>query len=414
MSKTCSVGCKPMEKIRLASDSFDSAELNAATEVLQSGFYTMGEKVKAFENAFASWVGAKHSIMVNSGSSANLLLITALLYRLKREAHLQPGDEVLVPALSWPTTVWPIAQLGLVPVIVDVDPKSLAISVESAKKALTPKTKAMFLIHVLGYAANMTEITGFCKDNGILLLEDCCETFGAYHEGKHVGRFGFGGTFSHFFSHQLTTIEGGSIITDDDALADDLRSLRAHGWIRDRSDKAELTEKYKDFDPRFLFVLPGYNVRPMEIQAAIGLVQLKKMDRFLDERQKLASVVASAVRESVPWLEVIGAERLDAVSSRTQRMHSWMNIPFRLKKDAPMPLKKAMAILEDNGIETRPIIAGNLARHPAISMIKHRIGGEMKVADSLLADGFMIGCHPTVPQSAHDTIRKAFAKLGAQ
>ncbi len=402
------------EKYLLAADSFGPEEIKAGIEVIQSGRYTMGEKVKEFEKGIAQWVGAEHAVMVNSGSSANLLLVDALIRRSQSDqAPLKPGDEVLVPALSWPTTVWPIVQLGLVPVFVDVDPKTLAISLDEAAKMLTPKTRGMFLIHVLGQACDMKSYRDFCDKHKITLIEDCCESLGAYDGGRHTGLFGYGGTLSHFYSHHLTTMEGGTIITNNAELADDLRSMRAHGWVRDRTDKDVWFDKYNNFDQRFLFILPGYNVRPMEVSAAMGLVQLKRLDSFLTDREKLARHVVDFLKVKVPWLEVVGAETLpnSPTAKRSQRKNSWMTLPMRLKKDAPINVGQVMKILNDNGVENRAIIAGNLVRHPVISHINCRVSREYPVADSCLERGFMIGCHPMVAQKQLGVLENAFSKL---
>tara|TARA_B100001540_G_C15734812_1_gene609339 strand:+ start:88 stop:753 length:666 start_codon:yes stop_codon:yes gene_type:complete len=214
----------------LTADTFRKEDFQAIKKLFESRKYTMGENVSLFEKKLSKWLNVKNSIMVNSGSSANLLLISSLLYRTNnKEKILNIGDEVLVPSLAWPTTIWPIVQLGLKPVFTDINLHSLAIDLKSAKKLITSKTKAMFLIHVLGQACNMKKYKNFCKENNLILLEDCCESFGAFSHKKTVGSFGLGGTFSHYFSHHLTTIEGGSIITNNNKLADDLRSMRAHG-----------------------------------------------------------------------------------------------------------------------------------------------------------------------------------------
>ncbi|MCB0419632.1 MAG: DegT/DnrJ/EryC1/StrS family aminotransferase [Bdellovibrionales bacterium] len=378
-----------MTKFSLAADNFGNAEIEAAIAVLRSGRYTMGEKVKEYETAFAKWVGSKHSLMVNSGSSANLLLVEALLRRTQNGASpLKPGDEVIVPALSWPTTVWPLVQLGLVPVFVDSDPETLAINLESAESLLSEKTKGMFLIHVLGRSADMYAVTEFCQAHHLTLIEDCCETLGAGFHGTHVGRFGLGGSFSHFFSHHLTTIEGGMIVTDNDELIDDLRSYRAHGWIRDRSDKETWKNNYPDLDERFFFVSTGYNVRPMELQAAIGLVQIEKLSEFVKKRQQVANEVTGRFQNKTPWLTIIGAECLQETR---RNEHSWMNIPILV--ESSVSKERVMSVFEKNGVETRPIIAGNLTKHPAIQSINYR-KGPLPVCDQVLENGFMIGCHP--------------------
>ena len=274
----------------LADDSFGEEERHAMLSVIDSGKYTMGERVEEFEEAFSNWVGTSHSVMVNSGSSANLLLVYSQIVSSFQKDLLKPGDEVLVPALLWPTTIWPLVQFGLKPVLVDINLNSLAMDLDDSKNKITSKTKAIFLIHVLGYACDMDQYVQFCNSNNLFLLEDCCESFGAFDKSRHVGSFGKGGTFSHFFSHHLTTMEGGTITSNSLELSDDLKSLRAHGWVRNRSDIEKFSNQYKELDKRFLFLMPGFNVRPMEIQAAVGMVQLSRMDELLSYRDYFATV----------------------------------------------------------------------------------------------------------------------------
>ena len=304
---------------------------------------------------------------VHSGSSANLLAVDAMLRRSSGEIPWKVGDEVLVPALSWPTTVWPLVQLGLSPVFVDVRPDTLAIDLESAKTALSPRTKGMFLIHVLGHAAHATEYASFCREHGLVLLEDTCESLGAHHDGVHAGLFGRASTFSCYFSHHISTIEGGVIVTDDLALRDDLSSLRAHGWVRDRSDKASWLERYPGLDERFLFAMAGYNVRPTEMHAAIGRVQLRKLDSMLAAREALAIQVYGWLLRSAPWLELIGGDMLpDAAGARDRgaRVHSWMTLPIRLRPNSRHSVPQVKAHLESMGVETRPSSLA-FGKHPA-------------------------------------------------
>lgn len=400
-------------RYELAANTIGDDEINAAIEVLRSGRLTMGSRVKEFERKFADWTGAKHALMVNSGSSANLLAVESKLRGARRSnRRWESGDEVLVPALAWPTTVWPIAQLGLVPVLVDVDPTTLAIDLESANTMVGPRTVGMFLIHVLGQAPIMDPYLEFCSTNDIDLIEDSCESLGAHSSGTHVGNFGEMGTFSTYFSHHITTIEGGVIVTADDELIDDLRSMRAHGWVRDRSDRNQLTKKSGVEDDRFLFVTTGYNVRPNEIQAAIGLIQLERLPAMLEARTQLARKVADLV-ESIPWLRLIGSERFQdlEVLEKGWRSHSWMTLPFRVAKDAPLDAQKTTRILEDNGIETRTVIAGNLANHPAMSQIDHRTAESLKVADDVFHQCFMIGCHPTARSEQIETLEAGLNAL---
>jgi CDP-6-deoxy-D-xylo-4-hexulose-3-dehydrase len=403
---------------QLAADTFGEEEIEAARSVLASGRLTMGEEVRAFERELAEWTGARYALMVNSGSSANLLMVDAMLRRVDHQAPWQRGDEVLVPALAWPTTVWPLCQLGLVPVFVDVDPATLALDLQSAEEAISPRTRGMFLIHVLGQAPDLARIQAFCARHALELLEDACESLGAHFAGKHVGNFASMGSFSSYFSHHISTIEGGAIITSDPALHDDLKSLRAHGWVRDRSDKSRWVEAHPDIDPRFLFITGGYNVRPMEIQGAIGRVQLAKLDRMLDARERLAREVHAILGRSAPWLELIGASRLSAEgppADRRARAHSWMTLPMRVSPGAPLRASAVKAHLEKMGVETRPVIAGNLARHPGIAQFETRSAPSLRRADELLSSAFMIGCHPTLKPGdpAHETLRRALESLAS-
>lgn len=428
----------------LAAETFGDEEIAAAKAVLDSGRLTMGDSVRSFEREFAEWVGVKHALMVNSGSSANLLMVDAMLRRSDRKGDWQSGDEILVPALAWPTTVWPLCQLGLVPVFVDVDPVTLAIDLESAEAALSPRTRGMFLIHVLGQAPDLGRYLAFCERHGLKLLEDACESLGAHFAGKHVGTFASMGSFSCYFSHHISTIEGGVIVTSDTELHDDLTSLRAHGWVRDRSDRARWVAQRPDLDPRFLFVSGGYNVRPTEIQGAIGRVQLHKLDRMLEAREALAREVDGWLSRSIPWLDLIGSSRLS--SDRTQegmggtepragtserskpsidaqgsggaahpdrraRLHSWMTLPFRVAPGAPFSAEGVKAHLESMGVETRPLIAGNLARHPALAQFTTRSAPSLARCDELLERAFMIGCHPVLKSGALETLNRAFNSL---
>jgi CDP-4-dehydro-6-deoxyglucose reductase, E1 len=401
---------------QLAANTLGEEEMAAARAVLASGRLTMGESVGAFEREIAEWTGARYALMVNSGSSANLLMVDAMLRRSDRDGLWQPGDEVLVPALAWPTTVWPLCQLGLTPVFVDVDPATLALDLASAEEVLSPRTRGMFLIHVLGQVPDLTRIQAFCARHRIELLEDACESLGAHHGGKHVGNFASMGSFSCYFSHHISTIEGGVIITSDAALHDDLRSLRAHGWVRDRSDKSRWVERHPDIDPRFMFVTGGYNVRPMEIQGAIGRVQLARLDSMLDAREKLAREVHDRLLRAAPWLELIGAARLSPEgppADRRARTHSWMTLPMRVAAGAPLDAAGVKAHLEKMGVETRPIIAGNLARHPGVAQFKTRRAASLRRADELLESAFMIGCHPVSSDGSHETLMRAVDSLAS-
>ena len=399
----------------LAVNTLGPAELEAAFEVLASGRFTMGSRVREFEETFADWIGSPYAVMVNSGSSANLLMVEAMLRGSNVEPPWRPGDEVLVPALAWPTTVWPLVQLGLVPVFTDVDRDTLAIDLDSAASVVSNRTRGMMLIHVLGQSADMGAVGEFNSARGIQLLEDSCESLGAHAGGRHVGTIGQMGSFSFYFSHHLTTIEGGMIATASKRLRDDLCSMRSHGWARDRDDRQQWYDANPEIDPRFLFVGTGYNVRPMDLNAAIGLVQLKRLDGMLQRREKIAALMADWV-SAIPWLRMYGSDRLDAprLTKRPWREHSWMTLAFEVAADAPLETEQVVRHLEASGVETRPIVAGNLVRHPAMHDIRYRAADSLATADRVLEQGFMIGCHPMTEPAELERLEASFTQLASQ
>ena len=275
---------KPL--IKLHEPTFGHEEINAAIDVLLSRNVTMGKNVISFENSFSEKFKYKKSVSCNSGSSANLLAVAALS-NLNMKNYLKPGDEVIVSALSWSTTVWPLIQLGLVPVIVDINLNTLNIDEKIIQDALSKKTKAIMPVHVYGNPCNMDELLRIAKKNKILIIEDCCEAMGAKYRGRTVGNFGEIGTFSFYFSHHITTLEGGMCVTNSIDLSERMKILRAHGWLRD----IDYPEKYKNttlgIDKKFAFVDVGYNFRITELQGAIGLKQLTKLDNFIKKRRQV-------------------------------------------------------------------------------------------------------------------------------
>jgi CDP-4-dehydro-6-deoxyglucose reductase, E1 len=301
-------------KIPLASLGFSDTDIEAAIAVLRTGELTIGKKVAEFEIAMAKYLNVKHFIMVNSGSSANLAIIESLVRPSNGEALLPSGSRVIVPAIAWPTTVWPIIQLGLEPVFVDIDQKTLGVDLVKARKVLEKDRtiKALMIIHPLGLCLDGDELKQLCEDFGLILLEDNCESLGSAFNGKMAGTLGKAGSFSFYFSHHLTTMEGGGIATNDFELAQDLQSIRSHGWSRNRTDHKKWEAENPEIDSRFMFVSAGYNIRPMEIQAAIGLSQLQRLPKNIQRRQEIATYIHNEITGSK--FELIGHEYLQAVT----------------------------------------------------------------------------------------------------
>lgn len=380
-------------RVPLASSGLRESDIQIVMNVLKSGNLTMGAEVKRFEAKMASYLGVKHFVMVNSGSSANLLMIEALMRPTLTKPRLNPGDTILVPAIAWPTTIWPLIQLGLNPLFVDIDPATLAIDLEKAQELIDQSripVRGLFPIHPLGRALQPSALSDFATKNELVLINDVCESLGSWAEGRHAGTSGIAGSFSFYFSHHITTMEGGGISTDSDEFADDLRSMRSHGWSRDRSDVSSWTAEKSSNDSKFLFVSTGYNVRPMEIQAAIGSAQIDSLDSFIDKRRNIATRVSMALKDSK--LVVIGQETLVG----DYKTNSWMLIPLLVVgENAEARKKLILEKLSEYEIETRPILTGNFLAQPAIQRItRHAVDPLHFVqATKITNEAFMVGAH---------------------
>ncbi len=373
--------------VRLHEPTFGAEEISAAVECLLSTHVTMGRKVKAFERAFAGEFGHRHGVSNNSGSSAVLLAIAALANGETRDG-LKPGDEVIVSALSWSTTVWPLIQHGLVPVIVDIDPETLNMDPNEVERAVGPKTRALMPVHVYGNPCDMNALIDICDRRELILIEDACESMGATYDGRPVGRFGRVGAFSFYFSHHITTLEGGICVTGDDELAETMRIVRAHGWIRDVENPERYAAQHPEIDPRFLFVNLGYNLRMTEVQAAIGMVQLPKLAGFVDARRDVA---AEWLRAVAPFESVVAVQR-----ETPKARHSWFGFPLTVRPGAPFTCTDFRAYFERAGIETRPIICGNIALQPGMALHPHRTVGDLKHATNVMKNSFSFANHQSL------------------
>jgi CDP-6-deoxy-D-xylo-4-hexulose-3-dehydrase len=372
----------------LATNAIGAEETLAVLDVLLSGRITMGRRVADFEEAWSNFLGVKHSVMVNSGSSANLLAMSALASPT-RKTGLRPGDEVIVPAVTWPTTVFPIVQVGCVPVFVDVDAETLNMTPDAVRRAITPKTRAVMPVHLLGNPCDMPGIMRLADERDLHVIEDCCEAHGARVGDQPVGTFGDMSTFSFYFSHHMTTIEGGMIaVRDHEEWANLLFSARSHGWLRQRSDRDQLAKLFDQRDDRWLFVTPGYNLRPMELNAAIGLVQLRQMPDFIRRRAELRRTLLEGLADCE---DVLRFQR-----ALPDHFHSAFGFSMVIREDAPFTRDAFCDHLEASGVETRPLVGGNLARQPAFEHIPWRAYSTLHVADDIDCNGLMIGINPGV------------------
>jgi CDP-6-deoxy-D-xylo-4-hexulose-3-dehydrase len=386
-------------RIPLAFSTLGDGERTAAEEVLASGNVTQGAKVAAFEQALAQRHGVAHAILVNSGSSANLIAIEAATYlsRLRPDlvyGVLNPGDEVIIQGLNWPSTLTPILNRGLRPVFCDVSLDSLNAGVEQIEAVRTKRTKMVIAVPVLGNPTYLDEVREYCAANKLLFLEDACESIGAVTEsGALVGTLGLAASFSFYFSHHITTIEGGAVLTNNPHMADLCYALRAHGWSRGLRLESFLDFDSSAIDPRFCFVMPGYNVRSTEVNAAIGLVQLDRLDDMITRRRQIAAGRIAAIDGVGDRLIIPGADIVER--------HSWMTTPLLFSDRAHR--KRAQHALEAAGVETRPIIVGNMLRHPLARMLDLKNDQPpLPNCDEVFERGLMIGLSPL---SSHEEER---------
>lgn len=386
---------KENPRVRLHECTYSSEEISEALDCLLSTNVTMGQKVREFEMECAQYFGSKHAVMVNSGSSANLLALAALA-NPAYSRYLKPGDEVIVPALSWSTTVWPIIQLNLVPVIVDIDLDTLNVSMDSIRNAITPRTRAIMPVHVYGNSCDIDGLQQICDEYDLLLIEDSCESMGAKYKEKSVGTFGEIGTFSLYYSHHITCLEGGLCLTDSDEILDLLRILRSHGWTRDCIDPESYNSKYPDIDPRFLFVNLGYNLRPTELQAAMACVQLGKLENFVNQRRLNANYIRNKFSEFESFIDI----PIETPSSR----HSWFGCPMLLKPNLSFGRNDLFSALRCANIEVRPLIAGNIAKQPALKYYEHQVSPKLDNSDYVMYHGFTFGNHHLTNENSFDYV----------
>ena len=367
-------------KYELSDDTWDESEYSAIDRVIKSGFFTMGKEVSEYEEKFAEKMGSKYAVMSNSGSSANLLMISALCYSGK----LDLGDEVIVPAVSWSTTYFPLAQYGLKLKFVDINYNTLNMDVEELKKAISSKTKAVMCVNLLGNSNEYKEIKDVCDSRGIYLLEDNCESLGGEYFGKKLGNIGLLGSFSTFYSHHLCTMEGGVTVTDSEELYHYMLSIRAHGWTRNLPKTSKVYKKSdNDFYESFNFIMPGYNLRPLEIEAAIGKEQLNKMDNIIYMRRENAKYFIKKMEELREYYDI----------QKECGESSWFGFAVILRDKLLGSRDKLVGLLRDNGVEVRPIVAGNFTRTPAIKYLDYEISGNLYNADIIHENGFFVGNH---------------------
>ena len=360
----------------LLEDAFNKNDIEIGKKVIQSRQLTMSKITRSFEKKFAAYLGCKYAVMVNSGSSANLLSIFVAKYSYK----FKSGDEIIIPSLCWSTSLWPIIQAGLKPVFVDVNLNDFNASLEEIYSKINKKTKAILLVHVLGTSLKIDHLLKKLRKKKIILIEDTCESLGTKYKNKFLGTYGSFGTFSFYYSHQITSGEGGMVVTNSKKDYELLKIMRAHGWDRDLK---------KNKNQKFNFINMGFNLRPLEVSAAIGKNQLKRLKNFSIIRRKNRNKIINSIKNNPKW-----NDQYHFVIPDKNLKPSWFGLPLLLNSKYLKYKKKIITNLNKKGIETRPIISGNFLNQKASKVYNLNIKNQkFPNADYIDKAGFFIGLH---------------------
>jgi len=394
---------KNSKKVLLGYPSYGWEEVYEALESMLEMKTTMGEKVKKFETIFAKYIGVKYALMVNSGSSANLLALSILSNPILKNKRIRENDEIITPALTWSTTVSPIINIHAKPIFVDVDPRTYNIDTKEIERAITKKTKAILPVHLLGNPCKMNEIKRIAKKFNLYIIEDCCEALGAKIKNRKVGSFGEIGTFSFFVSHHITTMEGGMLVTNNETFYELGKSLRAHGWTRELKNKKQIEKKYPHINSDFLFVNLGYNLRPSEIQGGFGIQQIRKLNQFLNIRKSNAKFWRNNLEKFSKFIELTYTEK--------DHFHANMLFPIKVKKNKYFTKNELVKYLEKMGIETRPVMTGNFMMQPITDLIKFKSFGRLNNSTDIMKNSFLIGNHQSIDESARRYVLENITKF---
>jgi len=375
-------------KYPLLSNAFNKKDIQCGINVLKSKQITMSKITYNFEKTFAKKNGSKYAVMTNSGSSANLLALSAITNPFFSK-KLYPGDEVLIPVICWSTSLWPILQNQLKPVFVDVELNTFNICLDDLEKKISKKTKAILLIHVLGTSVDMIKLNKIVKKNNLLLIEDTCESLGAKYNKKSLGTYGNFGTYSFYYSHQITSGEGGMIVCKEKSHYNLLKTLRSHGWSRNIEMSKKFLNKYKNIDQRFLFINSGYNLRPTEIQSAIANNQFNRLKKFMKIRDNNRKLIINTLEQHKNW-----QDQFKFVKLSKNIQPSWFGLPILINEKFKTKKQIFLKILTKQGIENRPILSGNFANQPASKLFNLNPKREKFKNAQIIEDlGFFIGLH---------------------
>lgn len=405
-------GFKPGEtRVQYAGRVFDEKEMVQATDAVLEFYLTFGHFMEEFEGKLSAFTGARKTLMVNSGSSANLLAVSTLCARQLHNG-MRPGDEVITPAVTFPTTLAPLVQNRLVPVLVDCQLGNYNIDVDQLEAALSDRTRALFLPHTLGNPIDMDIVVPFAKKHSLFLLEDTCDALGSTFDGKLVGTFGHFGTLSFYPAHHITTGEGGAVYTNSLRLHRLARIIR--DWGRDcfcsydnppngkcgRRLDWKIKGRSEPYDHRYLYTEIGYNLQPTDIQAAIGVAQMDKLPMFIEKRKKHFRLLYEGLRRH--------EEHLLLPTQHPKADPAWFAFPITVRPGAPFVRRELAQHLESWNIETRYLFSGNILQQPAYRDIEHRVVGELKNADVVLDGSFFVGVYPGLDQARIEYMLDSF------
>lgn len=410
-------GWRPgLDLIPYADASLGEGEIASLVDTALGGWLTLGPKGDIFEKKLKDRIGVRDVVLVNSGSSANLIAVSSLCSELV-ERRLMPGDEVIVPATSFPTTVAPLIQNGLVPVFVDCELGTYNANLDQVERAISASTKikAIVLSHTLGNVFDLDRVVELCRKWTLYLIEDCCDALGSTWNGKSVGTFGDFASLSFYPSHHITTGEGGAVLTNKARYGKTARTMRDWGrdcWcatgVSNTCGKRfgwQLGDMPEGYDHKYVYSAVGYNVKPTDLQASVGLVQVDRLPEFIRKRKENFKRIREGL-ESLPWLMLPTWDpRADV---------SWFSFPITVQWPAPFGRRELVAFLESQKIDTRMLFAGNLLRQPGYRSIRHRVCGELTVSDYVMNRTFMIGLHPGITNEMVDFMVSSIRKFVAQ
>lgn len=395
--------------IQYAGGVFDDAEINAAVSTLIDGWFGLGDKGYEFETNLASYLGCKGSILTNSGSSAVLLAVASLLSPFYPN-RLQKGDEVITAACGFPATVNPLFFYGLMPVFLDINPETYNIEIDDLEKARTKKTRAVILAHTLGNPFEVDKVLSFCRKNNIVLIEDNCDALGSEYAGKKTGSFGLLSTQSFYPAHQMTMGEGGAINYNDLRFERITRSLRNWGrscWCEGNEKRTlgacgvrfNFRVDNRPYDHKYMFHQIGFNLKPIEAQAAIGVEQLKRMSDFVKKRKQNFERLYSYARQ---WQEYFILPKSLPLADPC-----WFAFLFTIRDGAKFTRQEITNFLEERNIQTRPLFAGNIIRQPAYLRVTYKTVGNLKNSDRVLHNTFFVGIYPGLGNPEIDFIAES-------